>query len=151
MDIRRVVTGENADGRSTVHRDGAAPTYAPPTTPEGVTVSVLWVGHDAPANPAEDEDLTAPAWQLGPLPAGGSRWTSIEILPGAVARGMHRTDTVDYVQIVSGEIWLVLESGETLLRTGDCLVQRATEHAWDNRSDQPCVMTSVMLSTLAPS
>ena len=54
---------------------------------------------------------------------------------------MHRSDTVDMSFVVSGEIWIELDDGaETLLRTGDTLVQNATIHAWHNRADVPCVM-----------
>ena len=60
--------------------------------------------------------------------------------------GMHRTDTVDYAVVVSGEIWAVMDEGETLLRAGDCLVQRGTSHAWSNRSDRPCRVAFVLVS-----
>jgi len=51
--------------------------------------------------------------------------------------GMHKTRTVDYCIVFSGEIWAVLDEGEVLLRAGDCLVQRGTHHAWSNRTDEP--------------
>jgi mannose-6-phosphate isomerase-like protein (cupin superfamily) len=66
--------------------------------------------------------------------------------PGAIA-GMHQTDTVDIVTIISGEIWAVVETGETLVRAGDTVIQRGTWHAWRNRSDAPC---TVAPCTVAP-
>ena len=50
--------------------------------------------------------------------------------------GMHKTDTVDYAIVLQGEIHAVMDEGETLMRAGDVLIQRGTNHAWANRSDQ---------------
>lgn len=147
MQARRVVTVHDANGRAVIESDGAPATFRPPDTPDGVTVSVLWVTHQSPPRFDDGEERASPAWQLGAIPVGGTRWSMIELQPGANARGMHRTDTVDYVEIRSGEIWLVLGGGEEVhLTAGDCVVQRGTEHAWENRSTEPCVMTSVMLN-----
>jgi mannose-6-phosphate isomerase-like protein (cupin superfamily) len=60
--------------------------------------------------------------------------------------GMHRTATVDYAIVVSGEIHAVMDEGETLMRAGDCLVQRGTNHAWSNRGDAPCLVAFVLVS-----
>jgi quercetin dioxygenase-like cupin family protein len=60
--------------------------------------------------------------------------------------GMHRTRTVDYCVVLSGEIWAVLDEGEALLRAGDCLVQRGTRHAWSNRTEEPCVIAFVLVA-----
>jgi hypothetical protein len=59
---------------------------------------------------------------------------------------MHQTQTLDYVFIASGEIYLILEDGETHLEQGDIVVQRATNHAWSNRSDTPCIMVAVLIA-----
>jgi len=59
---------------------------------------------------------------------------------------MHRTRTLDYAIVLSGEIWAVLDEGEVLLRAGDCLVQRGTNHAWSNRSDVPCTIAFVLVA-----
>jgi len=58
---------------------------------------------------------------------------------------MHRTETIDYGIVLSGEVYLVVEDGETLLRPGDVVVQRGTNHAWHNRSDQPSRMAFVLI------
>jgi quercetin dioxygenase-like cupin family protein len=60
--------------------------------------------------------------------------------------GMHRTDTVDFAIVLSGEIWALMDEGETLMRAGDTLVQRGTNHAWSNRSDQPCLVAFILVS-----
>ena len=57
---------------------------------------------------------------------------------------MHRTKTVDYGIVLSGEMTLILDDSETVLRPGDTVVQRATNHAWSNRGDVPCVMLFVL-------
>ena len=62
------------------------------------------------------------------------------------AHGMHTTDTVDYVIVVAGEVWLELDDGqEVLVKAGDCVIQNGTRHAWRNRADVPCVMAAVMI------
>ena len=59
--------------------------------------------------------------------------------------GMHKTDTVDFALVLSGEIWALMDEGETLMRAGDVLIQRATNHSWSNRSGKPCRMAFVLL------
>ncbi|XVQ07416.1 cupin domain-containing protein [Spirillospora sp. CA-255316] len=59
--------------------------------------------------------------------------------------GMHTTDTLDYAIVVSGEIWLVVDDGETLLQQGDVVIQRRTNHAWSNRSNDTAVVAFVLL------
>jgi len=60
--------------------------------------------------------------------------------------GMHKTASVDYAIVLSGEIYALMDEGETLLRAGDCLVQRGTNHAWSNRSDAPCLVAFILVS-----
>ncbi len=59
--------------------------------------------------------------------------------------GMHETDTIDYAIIMHGEIYAVLDEGETLMKTGDVLIQRGTSHAWSNRSDDYCRVAFVLV------
>ncbi|MDX8557874.1 cupin domain-containing protein [Elizabethkingia sp. HX CGY] len=58
---------------------------------------------------------------------------------------MHQTKTLDYIVILSGEIYLILEEGETLLKPGDIVIQRGTNHAWSNRSDENCIQLAILL------
>lgn len=60
--------------------------------------------------------------------------------------GMHTTDTVDIVTVISGEIWALVETGETLMKQGDTLMQRGTKHAWRNRSDSDCTIGALHMS-----
>jgi hypothetical protein len=59
--------------------------------------------------------------------------------------GMHTTDTVDYAIVLEGEIWSVMDEGETLLRAGDVLIQRGTNHAWANRSGRTARIAFVLM------
>ena len=58
---------------------------------------------------------------------------------------MHRTQTVDYAIVLSGEIWALMDSDETKMKAGDILVQRGTNHAWSNRSNKPCLVAFVLI------
>jgi hypothetical protein len=62
--------------------------------------------------------------------------------------GVHTTDTIDYVVVLSGEIWCELDDGvEVHLRRGESLVQCGTRHAWSNKGSAPCVIAAVMVGT----
>jgi uncharacterized cupin superfamily protein len=62
--------------------------------------------------------------------------------------GMHQTDSIDVVTVISGEIWAVVETGETLMKPGDTIIQRGTRHAWRNRSDAPCTVAALHISVV---
>ena len=77
------------------------------------------------------------------MPVSGHLLRIIEIYPpslGGKRTVMHRTGTLDYVVVISGEIVLVLDDSEVTLRQGEVVVQRGTDHAWENRSSQPARM-----------
>jgi len=63
---------------------------------------------------------------------------------------MHRTQSLDFAIVLSGEIYLVLDDAETLLKAGDTVIQCGANHAWSNRSDKPCRMAFVMLGAKLP-
>ncbi|WP_313093645.1 cupin domain-containing protein [Chryseobacterium flavum] len=58
---------------------------------------------------------------------------------------MHQTLTLDYIIILFGELYLIMEEGETLLKPGDIVIQRGTNHAWSNRSDEPCIQLAILI------
>ena len=58
---------------------------------------------------------------------------------------MHRTESIDYGVVISGEMTLILDKGETLLREADVVIQRGTNHAWANRSGKPCRMLFILV------
>ena len=156
--IRRVVTGNSPDGRSTILFDSeVAPVV---TAKEGdraqrLSLAELWATTESPASNASSEDAARTVYSLLPA-ANGTLLRTVEILPeppGSARPGLgsdshpgfHRTDTIDYMFVVSGEIYAMVEDGEVLLRAGDVLVQRGTNHAWSNRSQAPCLMVAVMI------
>ena len=168
---RRVLTGVNAEGRSVIVSDAETPTWV--RRPTGSVVMDVWRVGSLPAHvddePAEDGELVlAPAAagvcvriavfppdkDIDAADAAAYEAAMQEIYgdqgdppPGEVA-GMHRTDTIDIVTVVDGEIWVVMEEGETPHQAGDCLVQRGTRHAWRNRSDRPCTLATTMLAAV---
>jgi quercetin dioxygenase-like cupin family protein len=165
--VRRIVTGVNAAGRSTILSDTLFPTG---TVAPGEAVRVgLWTTDSAPASnegtrdPVPDGVImrtppdrrggtvvritdippdTARAYDPETLRQRGCRTT-----PDRSARhpGFHATDTVDYAVCLEGEVWAVLDEAETLMRPGDVLIQRGTYHAWSNRSDGMCRMLFVLI------
>jgi quercetin dioxygenase-like cupin family protein len=58
---------------------------------------------------------------------------------------MHATATVDYIIVLKGEIWAIMDKGEKRLRTGDVLIQRGTNHSWSVRTREPCVIAAVLI------
>jgi naringenin degradation protein FdeH len=59
--------------------------------------------------------------------------------------GFHKTSSVDYAIVLAGEIYALMDEGEVLLRAGDVLVQRGTNHAWSNRSSEPARLAFVLI------
>ena len=153
MGVRRVVTGIDDQGRSTFLSDGEA--FG------GDQWAELWLtdpakGLDAVVDPHEGIGVLEP-------PPGGLAWRVFECPPDALMReamanaaadhmegieadGFHTTQTIDFVMVLDGEVSLELDTGEVLLKTGDCVVQRSTRHAWRNRTDRPVKMMAVMVS-----
>lgn len=147
-ELQRVVTGVNADERSVVVRRGASPTIVFPGDDPQAWVSEIWVGDAVPADLADDRDLAEGTWQLNPPPAGAA-FRLFQLPPRddpGSDSGMHVTSSVDCVVVVSGRLHLVLEEDEVELGPGDCVVQRGTVHAWQNRGDEPCIAAAVLFS-----
>ncbi|MGH7091575.1 MAG: cupin domain-containing protein [Stellaceae bacterium] len=167
--VRRVVTGHNAAGKSAFIMDGAAPMVNAGSS--GVTVTELWETRATPASNAGAEDPTRHAFRLPP-PRNGSNFRIIEYRPDkervaqlrqpATAHnstlegyqrdlanqrhpGFHKTDTIDYAVVLKGEIWALMDEGEVLLKTGDVLIQRGTNHAWSVRTDEPSTVAFVLI------
>jgi len=130
---RRVVTGHDAAGRSIVLSDGPTPR----SHDVGSAVfHELWSTRVTPVPVAATEPEPTERPLVTPPDPHGTIVRITEIKPGERSP-MHRTETVDYGILLEGELWLLLDDGsETRLGVGDVVVQRGTDHAWENRTEQ---------------
>lgn len=169
--IRRVVTGKDASGKAVVLMDGAAPNVVV-SKERGSTSTLLWVTDSTPADVSGKADAANRKIGVPPPPNGTvlrviefppekNVKSSYDVLLQAMRQqglapegpsrdhprhpGMHRTKTIDYVLILSGEIDMLLDDSEVHLKAGDVVVQRATNHAWANRGDKPCKVAFVLI------
>ncbi len=171
-EFRRVVTGHDENGKAIVVSDDKATQYLERPNRPGVRLTNLWVERGSPAEFDGQTETCTGDFVLHPPPLG-STFRVIEFMPedpevlrtldGKAAFGemgaaanivenarhpfMHRTDSLDYAIVLSGEIWMVMdeEEDDLLLKAGDTLIQRGNNHAWSNRGTQPCVMAFVLV------
>ena len=141
LQMRRVITGHSDDGRAVVQID--EPVKNVVGSRPGVTSCVVWSTKGFPVDNDDDNDPTAGTF--GTTVEGGTVFRVVRYEPGVVPRN-HRTDSIDYAVVLSGEIDMELDGGEVHLRQGDVLVQRGTIHNWVNRGTQPCVMAFVLVA-----
>jgi quercetin dioxygenase-like cupin family protein len=139
---RRIVTGHDASGKSVVLSD--APT--PKTLDIGTAAfHEIWITAQSPVQIGATEAEPTERPVRTPAPANGVVVRFTEMAPGAESP-MHRTETVDVGVVLEGETWLLLDDGsETRVGVGDAVVQRATNHAWANRSERPVRMLFVLI------
>lgn len=166
--IRRVVTGHDAQGRSSFIMDGLAPNIKEMESMPGVALTDLWETTSAPADNNGIIDAAARPVKLEP-PSVGSILRIVEFPPDAMWQGAdaakafesigaghapdahsddpmrHKTSTIDYIIVLKGEIHAILDAGETLLKAGDILVQRGTMHSWSVRGTEPCIVAAVLI------
>ena len=140
--VRRVVTGHDKDGRAIATFDEVSQNLR--SARPGATACVVWTSQGFPVdNTGEaDEGLR----ETGTTLENGTVFRILELQPGNIPR-VHRTDSLDYAVIMSGEIDMELESGDiTHLKAGDVVVQRGTVHNWINRGPGPCVIAFVLIA-----
>ena len=167
--VRRVVTGHDANGKSMFLMDGHAPNIKEMASMPGLALTDLWETTAAPASNGGIKDAAARPVKLEP-PSGGSILRIVEFPPDKVWRAsadamesfksigaghakdasnsdpmMHTTATIDYIIVLKGEIFAIMEHGETLLKAGDILVQRGTNHSWSVRGDEPCIVAAILI------
>lgn len=140
VQVRRVVTGHDDKGRAVVKIDEVSKSVT--SSRPGATACVVWTTESFPAdNTGEaDEGLR----KVGTTLKNGTVFRVIEFAPGVAPRN-HRTDSIDYAIVVSGEIDMEIEDSVVHLKAGDVLVQRGTIHNWVNRGTKPCVMAFVLI------
>lgn len=148
---RRIVTGHK-NGRSIIIEDQKV-TNVSEHLP-GLLISDIWATNTMPVDLTQE--LVVENTLVPDPPRLGSYFRYVSIppdkemgIPEKTAEEphplMHKTDTLDYIIILSGELYLILDDEETLLKTGDIVIQKGTNHAWSNRSDQPCVQLAILL------
>ena len=169
--IRRIVTGDDAEGRSGIIEDAQAKAVRTVAERPGYRSVNLWRTTGMPLPIGAADDIEAHKGILPPK--GGTILRIIDFPPEpkdpedrrrrihatfhgmyedathdkreSAHPGMHRTETVDYAIVLEGEIWAVMDKGETLMKTGDVLVQRGTNHAWANRSNKTARICFVLM------
>lgn len=174
MQVRRIVTGHAADGKSIFVSDAPTPRSTAFKHVPGFVTTLVWETRPGASVPASkgDPSLEAPSWvpnpggtnlmfitfppdsvmmspDFDPAAAGGEY---VQVLPGLAEKferdhpGMHTTDTVDYGVLIDGELHLELDDGQTRkLATRDVVIQNGTRHAWRNKSERPATMLFVLI------
>ena len=140
MQLRRVVTGHDAQGRATVLIDESVKNAG--SSRPGATASVIWTTEKFPIDNDGSEDRSTR--QTGTTLPGGTVFRVVEFAPGVSPRN-HRTDSIDYAVVIAGEIDMVLDTQTVHLKAGDVLVQRGTIHNWANNGTQPCTIAFALI------
>jgi quercetin dioxygenase-like cupin family protein len=139
MQVRRVVTGHKQDGKATVTIDEVSKDVVNPRA--GCTFFNIW----STALPADNKDGADGAKQIiGTAMKDRAVFRVIEYAPGVAPRN-HRTDSIDFAVVMSGEIDMTLDDEVVRLKAGDVMVQRGTIHDWINNGDKPCVIAFVLI------
>jgi quercetin dioxygenase-like cupin family protein len=139
LQVRRVVTGHDAEGRAVVKIDDVP---SPRSSRPGHEAVVVWTAQGNPVDNSGDED--ASLRQVGSTLPDGSVFRVISYGPGVAPRN-HRTSSIDYAVVISGEIDMEMDDTVAHLRAGDVLVQRGTVHNWVNNGTAPCVIAFVLI------
>ena len=172
--VRRVVTGHDGNGKAIVLTDGEPPVVTTSPLQKGLAFHEIWNTQSMPAPiaPAFEEPTTrhkdtAPpkhgtVIRLVDLPPEGPNgplfdkdqarelFSAVGLAENAEHHRngrhplMHRTESVDYGIVLSGEVVLLLDDSEVHLKTGDVVVQRGTIHAWTNRTNEICRMAFIL-------
>jgi quercetin dioxygenase-like cupin family protein len=142
--LRRVVTGHDADGVAKVILDGK-PTNAK-FSPTGNVSTLIWSSDESPADIAigeQAEDYGARILGTAP-PAHGTRFAIIDFAPHTSGH-VHRTESLDYVLVLAGEIEMQLDQSTVTMKAGDVMVQRGTNHGWTNKTDSTARVAFVLM------
>ncbi len=138
---RRVIAEENSDGRSFVAADGDAGPGRSPVP--GLRTRLMWATR---AQPDYRQGISGvPDLKGIAPPAGGTRFSILDIAPGHRAAALHRTDTLDYVLCLSGRIDLLLDEGSVTLSAGEVAIQCGANHGWANRWSEPARVAVVLV------
>jgi len=139
--VRRVVTGHDSGGRAVVKIDEIATNVI--SMRPAHSSCVIWTTPSVPADNSTPQDEGSRP--VGTALPNGTVFRVIEFAPGVAPR-RHRTDSIDYAIVISGEIDMELDDSVVHLKAGDVLVQRGTVHNWVNNGNEPCVMAVVLVA-----
>jgi quercetin dioxygenase-like cupin family protein len=141
LQIRRVVTGHDDQGRAKVLIDEQVKNVH--SQRPGAQYSVIWSTEGFPLS--NDGDADPSNKKIGTTLDNGTVFRVVSFGPGVSPRN-HRTDSIDYAVVISGEIDMELDVGSVHLKAGDVLVQRGTIHNWVNKGTAPCVIAFTLIS-----
>jgi quercetin dioxygenase-like cupin family protein len=141
LSVRRVVTGHDKNGRAKVSIDETVQNVA--QLRPGAEAAAIWTSEGFPVdNDGSDDTSTR---KVGTSLPNGTVFRVLSYGPGLAPRN-HRTDSIDYVTVISGEIDMEIDGTSVHLKAGDVLVQRGTIHNWVNRGNAPCIIASVLVA-----
>ena len=143
LNVRRVVTGHDKSGKAVVRIDDVKANWSPGRANQ--ERQNIWTTNDLPVHFGEDGEDKG-ARQIGTTITGGSVFRVVEFGPGVAPRN-HRTDSIDYAVVMSGEIDMEMDDTVVHLKAGDVLVQRGTIHNWVNKGKAPCVIAFVLIAS----
>ncbi len=139
--VQRIVTGHDADGRAIFKSEDESPTRMIPSG--DAAFLLVWTTETVPADNNDESD--GRLRDAGLTLEGGSVIRIVDMMPGK-ASPMHRTNSIDYGIVISGEIELELDDGATrTVGAGGIIVQRGTNHLWRNVTDKPCRIAFVLI------
>jgi quercetin dioxygenase-like cupin family protein len=141
LNIRRVVTGHDDQGRAKVLIDEAVKNVT--SQRPGALYSVIWSSEGFPVN--NDGNADPSGKKIGTTIPNGTVFRIVSFGSGVAPRN-HRTDSIDYAVVMSGEIDMDLDGTTVHLKAGDVLVQRGTIHNWINKGTEPCVIAFTLVS-----
>ena len=141
LNIRRVVTGHDEQGRAKVLIDEQVSNVI--SMRPGANSSVIWSSVGFPVDNDGDHDPSHK--KIATTIDNGTVFRVISFGPGVAPRN-HRTDSIDYAVVISGEIDMELDIGSVHLKAGDVLVQRGTIHNWVNKGTEPCVIAFTLIA-----
>ena len=138
--LRRIVTGHDQNGRAIVKIDDQVRNVI--SSRPGASSSVVWSTAGFPVD--NTDELDGALRKVQTSEAEGTVFRVVRYEPGVAPRN-HRTDSMDYAVVISGEIDMELDETVVHLQAGDVLVQRGTIHNWVNRGSEPCVIAFVLI------
>jgi quercetin dioxygenase-like cupin family protein len=140
LKVRRIITGHDQSGKAIAKIDEVV-TNIREGRP-GAHAHAIWTTEGFPASNDTREDAGARPVQTT-LP-GGTIFRVIEFKPGVQARN-HRTDSIDYIVCMAGEIDMDLDGTVVRLKAGDVMVQRGTIHNWINNGKESCILAVILI------